>query len=64
MLNIFIINGGQIFGTSNGQLNKKLAEITASFMSSNGFNVRTSDINYEYDELLELENFLWADITI
>ncbi|TDS57223.1 NAD(P)H-dependent oxidoreductase [Myroides indicus] len=64
MLNIFIINGGQIFGTSSGQLNKKLAEITDNFMSINGFNVRASDINYEYDELVELENFLWADITI
>lgn len=64
MSNIFIINGGQIFGTSYGQLNKKLTEISSTFLRSNGFNIRISDINNEYNEFMELENFLWADVII
>lgn len=64
MQNVFIINGGQIFGPSKGQLNKKITKITRLFMKNKGNEVRITDINDTYDELIELENFLWADIII
>ena len=64
MRNVFIINGGQIFGASQGQLNKTIAEITEKFMQNKGYEVRLFDINDEYDEFEQLENIISADLII
>lgn len=64
MKKVFIINGAQIFGASKGQLNKTLSHVTADYMKTIGYDIRLTDINEPYDELQELDNFVWADIII
>lgn len=62
---IFIINGGQIFGHSGGKFNKTLLEQTKDFFAQHSqFEVRSTDINYEYDLKQEVEHFVWADVII
>ena len=64
MQNVFIRNGGQIFGASKGQLNRKNKEITTNFMKTKGYQVRITNINDAYNKHSELNNFLWADVII
>lgn len=65
MKNIFIINGGQVFGHSGGRFNKTLAEFTIAFFKKDlDFKVRFTDINEPYDPKQEVENYKWADIII
>jgi modulator of drug activity B len=64
-MNIFIINGGQIFGHSGGRFNKTLTQFSIDFFSKKpGFKLRSTDINEGYDAKAEVENFKWADIII
>jgi modulator of drug activity B len=65
MKKIFVINGGQIFAQSGGRFNKTLLEATTNFFTSReGFEVRSTDINQEYDPKQEVENYKWADVII
>ena len=65
MKNIFVINGGQIFGHSGGRFNKTLLETTVSyFTEKEGFNIRSTDVNHHYDPKQEVENYKWADVII
>lgn len=65
MKNIFIINGGQVFGHSGGRFNATITEITLEFFTNKeGFEVRVTDINKEYEPEKEVENFAWADVVI
>ncbi|WP_430612938.1 NAD(P)H-dependent oxidoreductase [Flavobacterium sp. JP2137] len=64
MKNIFIINGGQIFGHSGGLFNKSLTSWTKEALLTHGFNVKVTDVNDAFDALEEVENFKWADIII
>jgi modulator of drug activity B len=62
---IFVINGGQVFGHSGGRFNKTVFEATQQFFSNlDGFEIRTTDINDEYDAAREVENYVWADVII
>jgi modulator of drug activity B len=62
---IFVINGGQVFGHSGGRFNKTIYEATIEFFNnSDGFEVRGTDINDEYDAAREVENYVWADVVI
>ncbi|MCJ8164332.1 NAD(P)H-dependent oxidoreductase [Pontibacter sp. E15-1] len=62
---IFVINGGQVFGHSGGQFNKTLLDATVSFFRSRpGFEVRSTDINEDYDPGREVEQYVWADVVI
>jgi modulator of drug activity B len=62
---IFVINGGQVFGHSGGRFNKTIFEATQQFFSTReGFEIRTTDINDEYDAAREVENYVWADVII
>ena len=64
-MNIFIINGGQIFGHSGGKFNKTLFDATISyFQHKPGFEVRSTDINNLYDTRQEVDNYVWADVII
>jgi len=64
-MNIFIINGGQIFGHSGGKFNKTLFDATISyFQHKPGFEVRSTDINNLYDTKQEVDNYVWADVII
>lgn len=64
MKNIFIINGGQEFGHSGGRFNKTIARATEDFFRTQGFEVKTTDINKPYDPELEVIKYTWADIII
>lgn len=62
---IFVINGGQVFGHSGGRFNKTITEATEQFFTEhNGFEVRITDINTDYNPAQEVENYVWADVVI
>jgi modulator of drug activity B len=62
---IFIINGGQVFGHSGGRFNKTIFELTKKFFNDKpGFEIRSTDINSEYDPSQQVENYVWADVII
>lgn len=65
MKNIFVINGGQIFGHSGGKFNKTLLDTTvAYFAEKDAFEVRYTDVNDAYDLKQEVEKYKWADVII
>ena len=65
MTKIFIINGGQKFGHSGGRFNETIADATADFFSSQeGFEVKTTNINHDYNPGEEVEKYVWADVVI
>ncbi|MDN3584081.1 NAD(P)H-dependent oxidoreductase [Mucilaginibacter flavus] len=65
MKNIFVINGGQIFAHSGGLFNKTLLDTTVNyFAEKEGFEIRSTDINDNYDPMQEAENYKWADVII
>lgn len=65
MKKIFVINGGQVFGHSGGRFNATISEVTRTyFEEKESFQVRTTDINREYDPKQEVENFAWADVVV
>ena len=65
MTKIFIINGGQKFGHSGGKFNETIALETLNFFQDNpAFEVRTTDVNHDYDPVEEVEKFVWADVIV
>lgn len=65
MKKIFIINAGQKFGHLGGRFNETLANTSLTFFESNPeFEVKTTNINEEYDPKAEVEKFVWADVII
>lgn len=65
MTKIFIINGGQKFGHSGGRFNETIADVTASFFSDlEEFEIKTTNVNNDYDPKEEVEKYVWADIVI
>lgn len=62
---IFVINGGQIFGHSGGRFNKTIFDTTIQFFQEReGFEIRFTDINNDYDPEEEVKNYVWADVII
>lgn len=65
MTKIFIINGGQKFGHSGGRFNETIAQETLNFFQDNSdFEVRTTDVNHDYDPAEEVGKFVWADVVV
>jgi len=65
MTKIFIINGGQKFGHSGGKFNETIAAATLNFFENNSnFEIRTTDVNQEYNPAEEVEKYVWADVVI
>ncbi|AOW09589.1 NAD(P)H-dependent oxidoreductase [Flavobacterium gilvum] len=65
MKKIFIINGGQKFGHSGGRFNQTIANATAEFfLKHKDFEVKSTDVNDNYDPAQEVEKFVWADVVI
>ncbi|GEC78331.1 NAD(P)H-dependent oxidoreductase [Flavobacterium aquatile] len=65
MTKIFIINGGQKFGHSGGKFNETIAKETLEFFKNNSnFEVKTTDVNDEYNPAEEVEKYVWADVVI
>lgn len=63
-MNIFIINGGQVFAHSGGYFNNMLTGWTADFLAQNGYDIRIKNINDSFDAHEEVENYKWADVII
>lgn len=65
MTKIFIINGGQKFGHSGGKFNETVAKESLEFFKNNSnFEVKTTDINNDYDPAEEVDKFVWADVIV
>lgn len=65
MTKIFIINGGQKFGHSGGRFNETISNETLNFFKNNtAFEIKTTNINDEYNPVAEVEKFVWADVII
>lgn len=64
MKNIFIINGGQRFAHSGGAFNTTLTEWTSDFLLANKLEIRVTNINDDFVDIDEVENFKWADLII
>lgn len=65
MKNIFVINGGQVFGHSGGRFNATITDVTLGFFTNEpDYEVRSTNINDAYDPAEEVEKFKWADVVI
>lgn len=65
MKNIFIINGSHPFAHSGGRFNETLYNTTISFFEAlEGFDVKSTQVDDNYDTKEEVEKFKWADIVI
>lgn len=65
MTKIFIINGGQKFGHSGGRFNETISNETLNFFKNNtAFEIKTTNINDDYNPVAEVEKFVWADVII
>lgn len=64
MKNILIINGGQTFAHSGGLFNTSLTQWSKETLLENGFAVQLTNINDDFDAMLEVEKFKWADVII
>jgi modulator of drug activity B len=65
MTKIFIINGGQKFGHSGGRFNETISNETLNFFKNlSNFEVKTTNINDDYNPVTEVANFVWADVII
>ena len=60
-MNILLINGGQKFGHSAGQLNRTLHDIALAHLATLGHQVKETQIEEGYDINEEIEKFIWAD---
>lgn len=65
MTKIFIINGGQKFGHSGGKFNETIFQETQDFFKNkSNFEIKTTDINKEYNPSEEVDKFVWADVIV
>ncbi|WP_097127692.1 NAD(P)H-dependent oxidoreductase [Pedobacter xixiisoli] len=65
MKKIFVINGGQHFAHSGGKFNKTISNWDKEFFTiDNGFELKYTDINEDYDLNEEVEKFVWADVVV
>ncbi len=64
MAKVFIINGGQVFDESGGRFNNTLTTWTEEILKKKGFEIKTININNDFDTQQEVQNFVWADIII
>ncbi|EEG86243.1 modulator of drug activity B-like family protein [Proteus penneri ATCC 35198] len=56
-MNILLINGGQKFGHSAGQLNRTLHDVATEHLVTLGHGVKETQIEEGYDIDDEIENF-------
>ncbi|WP_373036909.1 NAD(P)H-dependent oxidoreductase [Sulfurimonas sp.] len=62
MKNVLIINGHQRYdNVAEGNLTGMYIESASKFFEKNGFNVRHSVVESDYDVKEEVEKFVWAD---
>lgn len=53
------------FGNSGGRFNETISKETLNFFQTNsGFEVKTTNINDEYDPAKEVANYVWEDVIV
>ena len=57
MKNIFIVNGHQKYPFSEGKLNASLAQKASNYFTSNGYQVRSTAMEDEYEVNEEIEKW-------
>jgi modulator of drug activity B len=62
--NVFIINGHQYWEISKGELNRSLVELAKNVLVKNGFFVKNTHIDDDYDVEQEIKKMMWADFII
>lgn len=63
-MNILLINGGQVFGHSAGQLNRTLHDIAAEHLTTSGHNIQETQVDEGYNIDGEINKFMWADVIV
>ena len=63
-MNILLINGGQVFGHSAGQLNRTLHDIAAAHLTASGHNLQETQVDEGYNIDEEINKFMWADVIV
>jgi len=65
MKNVLIINGHQRYDeVAEGNLTKMYIDSASEFFEKNGFNVKYSVVESDYDVKEEVEKFVWADYIV
>lgn len=64
MSNILIINAHEYYPFSEGRLNQTLADKAAQILSANGYALKTTTMQDDYDVAAELEKHRWANVVI
>lgn len=64
MKKVFIINGHQQYPFSEGKLNASLVEKATEILDAQGFEVKTTSMQNEYEVEEEIEKFQWADVVL
>ena len=64
MKKVFIINGGQVFGESNGKLNETISKWTTKHFQQQGAEIRITNVFEGYNAKAEVDSMLWADLII
>ena len=62
MKHIFIINGHQKYPFSEGKLNQSLVDKAKAHFESNGYAVKLTTMEDDYEVEAEIEKFKWADV--
>ncbi|GAA0341254.1 NAD(P)H-dependent oxidoreductase [Morganella psychrotolerans] len=63
-MNILLINGGQVFGHSSGQLNRTLHDIASAHLTASGHNIKETQVDEGYNTDEEINKFIWADVIV
>ncbi|HEM6845288.1 NAD(P)H-dependent oxidoreductase [Providencia rettgeri] len=63
-MKILLLNGGQIFAHSAGQLNRTLHDVAKTTLNELGHTMQETHIESGYDIDNEVKKFLWADTII
>lgn len=64
MKNILLINAHQYYPFSEGRLNQSLFEKAESYLKNNGYTIKTTITQNEYDVNEEVEKHQWADVIV
>ncbi len=64
MKNVYIVDGHQTWEHSKGQLNSSLTEHGKKILLEQGCNVKTTNVESDWNNEQEVENFKWADVII
>ncbi len=64
MKKALIINAHQEYPFAKGELNKALADKFANFLSSKGYEIKTTTMKDNWDVEEEVEKHVWADLII